>query len=182
MQAKGSKVNDYHSFLVDVACKFLPENLKQCCLYVLEDNRFQSGMGGSLHHHNYQGGLVEHTAEVVQWIMELASKKYNLPVLITAAIWHDFHKIYEYQWNEEKARVDRLTFRSTIGHVTGSALEFYHTAMNSQVASETIEEILHCMLSHHGRHEWGSPVEPTTPEAWLLHSADMLSSRGKKLE
>jgi len=29
---------------------------------------------------------------------------------------------------------------------------------------------------HHGRLEWQSPVEPQTPEARILHSADMLSA------
>jgi 3'-5' exoribonuclease len=33
------------------------------------------------------------------------------------------------------------------------------------------------MLAHHGRKEWGSPVEPATNEAWILHAADMMSSR-----
>jgi 23S rRNA maturation-related 3'-5' exoribonuclease YhaM len=39
------------------------------------------------------------------------------------------------------------------------------------------DAVIHCMLSHHGRREWGSPVEPVTPEAYILHVADMLSSR-----
>ena len=33
----------------------------------------------------------------------------------------------------------------------------------------------HLILSHHGHREWGSPVEPSTPEAVLLHQADMMA-------
>jgi 3'-5' exoribonuclease len=37
--------------------------------------------------------------------------------------------------------------------------------------------IEHAILAHHGRQEWGSPVEPVTAEAYILHYADMLSVR-----
>jgi 3'-5' exoribonuclease len=37
--------------------------------------------------------------------------------------------------------------------------------------------VIHCILSHHGRKDWGSPVEPATLEALVLHQADMLSAK-----
>jgi 3'-5' exoribonuclease len=37
----------------------------------------------------------------------------------------------------------------------------------------------HCILSHHGRKEWGSPVVPATREAILIHQLDMIQSRGQ---
>ncbi|NHZ71991.1 MAG: hypothetical protein GWP17_02770, partial [Aquificales bacterium] len=33
------------------------------------------------------------------------------------------------------------------------------------------------IASHHGKLEWGSPVEPKTVEALLLHQVDLLDSR-----
>ena len=33
------------------------------------------------------------------------------------------------------------------------------------------------MASHHGRREFGSPVEPATPEAFALHHIDNLDSK-----
>ena len=36
--------------------------------------------------------------------------------------------------------------------------------------------ILHLILSHHGRKEWGVPIEPKTKEAELLHNADLRSA------
>ena len=41
-------------------------------------------------------------------------------------------------------------------------------------------DLTHLLLSHHGRKEWGSPVTPKTPEAEILHLADLLDSRFKK--
>ena len=32
-------------------------------------------------------------------------------------------------------------------------------------------------FTHHGLREWGSPVEPQTLEALLLHQADLLSAQ-----
>jgi 3'-5' exoribonuclease len=37
--------------------------------------------------------------------------------------------------------------------------------------------ILHCMLAHHGKLEFGSPVEPKTAEAHIVYLADYANSR-----
>ena len=38
-------------------------------------------------------------------------------------------------------------------------------------------QILHIVLSHHGRLEFGSPVLPKTPEALLVHYLDDLDGK-----
>jgi 3'-5' exoribonuclease len=38
-------------------------------------------------------------------------------------------------------------------------------------------KLRHIVLAHHGRKEWGSPVEPMTPEALLVHHADDLDAK-----
>ena len=38
-------------------------------------------------------------------------------------------------------------------------------------------QILHIVLSHHGRLEFGSPVLPKTPEALLVHHLDDLDGK-----
>jgi hypothetical protein len=74
------------------------------------------------------------------------------------------------------------------GHVVGSTYAFLawsddpNTFIQSTGEYTYIPEpkrsaIVHCMLAHHGRKEWSSPVEPATNEAWILHAADMTSSR-----
>ncbi|WP_157964497.1 HD domain-containing protein [Exiguobacterium flavidum] len=40
--------------------------------------------------------------------------------------------------------------------------------------------ILHMILSHHGKREWGSSVLPQTSEAWYLHAIDLLDARKEK--
>lgn len=41
----------------------------------------------------------------------------------------------------------------------------------------TLDELIHIMASHHGTKEWGSPVEPKTAEALIVHNLDMLDGR-----
>lgn len=43
--------------------------------------------------------------------------------------------------------------------------------------SEEIEMLQHIILSHHGRLEWGSPVEPATIEAIIVHHVDNLDAK-----
>jgi 3'-5' exoribonuclease len=124
----------------------------------------------------------------------------DVSVVATAAIWHDYAKVHEYRledkreyvqakpkdeatgvWLEghwkDKTYIDKLPYMQLIGHPVGSAMEFQKAMHGVQVPSEDwVNRVVHCILSHHGRREWGAPVEPATPEAWVLHSADMLSS------
>ena len=37
--------------------------------------------------------------------------------------------------------------------------------------------LLHLIVSHHGKPEWGSPVFPQTETALLLHQADLTATR-----
>ena len=49
------------------------------------------------------------------------------------------------------------------------------------LSTERLNLLLHLIASHHGKLEWGSPVEPATREAILLHNADMLDVQLWKL-
>ncbi len=42
---------------------------------------------------------------------------------------------------------------------------------------EALRQLQHLILSHHGNLSYGSPVEPKTLEAVLLHQIDLLDSR-----
>lgn len=143
---------------------------------VLHDPRFQISPGGSEHHHNYPHGLIIHVNEVMQNVLSMASNPSD--DLITAVIWHDYMKIKDYALDGEQ--VVKLPYRKLINHVAGSAMEFHHAA-HGMLSVPQLENIEHLLLSHHGRREWGSPVEPLTAEAFILHAADMMSSRGANL-
>lgn len=136
------------------------------------------------HHENQQhrqdGGLAIHTAEVLSWAVELAKgTPLDKTVLIVAAIWHDYAKIFEY-YQVNKVWVKDLGYRARFGHPYGSALAFdRHIQLNTpgSLTFDQVCAIQHCILSHHGRIEWGAVKEPATREALVLHTADMLSAK-----
>jgi 3'-5' exoribonuclease len=45
-------------------------------------------------------------------------------------------------------------------------------------ASEDVRlHLLHLLAAHHGELQFGSPVPPKTPEAWILHYVDNLDAK-----
>ena len=45
------------------------------------------------------------------------------------------------------------------------------------ISNDMYSAVEHCILAHHGKLEWGSPVLPQTIEANIVHIADLLSSQ-----
>ena len=41
---------------------------------------------------------------------------------------------------------------------------------------ECLNLLKHCLAAHHGKLEWGSPIQPSVPEAYLVHIVDKLDA------
>ncbi|MGI6327722.1 MAG: 3'-5' exoribonuclease YhaM family protein [Dethiobacteria bacterium] len=133
-------------------------------------------------HHNYLGGLLDHTLEVVQickYLTELYPGEIDGSLLITAAIFHDIGKIEEYN-------ADSFTFEQTdkgklLGHITiGLGIVRKMIEMVPSFPDDLKMKLEHMIISHHGEKEWGSPEVPQTFEAFALFHADLLSARLKQ--
>ncbi|UCG88617.1 MAG: hypothetical protein JSW71_08785, partial [Gemmatimonadota bacterium] len=73
---------------------------------------------------------------------------------------------------------------SLLGHVVLGALMFERRLNEEKEQPCTEEErqvLLHLILSHHGKLEFGSPVTPMTLEAEALHWADNASAKTASL-
>lgn len=158
--------------------------LHDACMQVLNDPAFQTQVGSCDHHHTYRGGLMVHTYEVASYALEMAKafgEAVCREVLLTAAVWHDYMKIREYEV-DEAGKIGKTPYRKLVRHVAGSHAEFLLAVAGKGLDPHIQMRIEHALLAHHGRQEWGSPVEPQTLESHLLHSADMISVRfGKDL-
>lgn len=64
-----------------------------------------------------------------------------------------------------------------IYHITKSVLEFTKAAENIDLTDVEKDEIVHAILSHHGRPEWKSAIVPQTKMVWILHLCDSMSAR-----
>ena len=157
---------------------------------VLGSKEFAACPASRGYHHAGPGGLAVHTAEVLRFALAAAAplgRLVNLQVLGTACVWHDWAKIHEYRIQYTPAgRPTEITvtdYHKLIHHISGSHaafLEHMKSGLRPKHYSElqnsgVLRDICHCILAHHGRHEWHSPVLPATLEALLVHQADMLS-------
>ena len=153
---------------------------------VIDDSRFWiwSGSSKPIQHHYGKGGLATHTWEVIQ-LSQMVAEKYKLTLderqqLFLAALYHDIGKICDYEpVRNEFNEFDYNEWQKTehcrlIHHIPRSTLIFNE---NCNPWYKYKDEVIHCILSHHGQKEWGSPVQPRTKIAWILHLCDGLSAR-----
>jgi len=137
-----------------------------------------SGSSKPEQHHYGNGGLVKHTHEVLSLCLQ-NGKAYNLDlnVLLTAAFFHDWGKMWDYEQNQKSKEWFGSEHKRYIHHISRSAIEFNMLANKANLSANFIDSVTHCILSHHGRREWGSPVAPKSREAWMLHLCDGISAR-----
>lgn len=163
--------------------KCVSSNFWPLCYYVLNDPDWRNGTGSTKKHHVGPGQLVQHTMEVALNAVSMGQAVgANISDLVVAALWHDYHKKWDYEIDPESkepvAKYRHTDRAGKIYHIAGSYGEFVHAALAQYWAWSTVDRIGHILLSHHGRKEWGSPIEPKTLEAVLFHTADSLSAYG----
>lgn len=152
---------------------------------ILNDERFLKQSGSHLEkaHHYGEGGLIKHTYEVCHIAMQMYDfyyalhPKLNFKVLFIAALYHDYGKVWDYDFNDSTNKYEANLHRRKIHHIQRSAIEWERIAQYRNLSEIFTEEVTHCILSHHGQREWGSPVAPLTREAWILHLSDSMSAR-----
>lgn len=127
-------------------------------------------------HHNWIGGLMQHMLEMVSYC-ELAVKIHpslNRDILIAGVLLHDIGKIEEL---EVTSRIKGTTKGQLLGHIP-LGFSFVTKKMDDLKVDEGLRnKILHIIVSHHGKLEFGSPKTPMLPEAIVINYVDELSSK-----
>ncbi|PKL68989.1 MAG: hypothetical protein CVV28_02410 [Methanobacteriales archaeon HGW-Methanobacteriales-1] len=176
-------VKDQVSFMKDEVFKNLV-----CCFMESEYwENFTTSPAAMRHHHNYNSGNLEHSVNVMKICntMNHCYKDLNKDLLSTGALLHDMGKIKTYTL--DKTMVTMTPEGETFGHLylSSKLLEDlflrYHAMNGEPFPQEHKDALMHLILSHHGdvTNGWGSVVNPNTPEAIVLHYADLLDSRAK---
>lgn len=140
--------------------------------------RYQQCPASVAGHHAALGGLLKHTSEVAAIALTIArTAGADEELVLAGVLLHDIGKLEAYAWD--------LVFEPTEcnalhGHVVLGALMLDRAVRRGNPMPCTEQELailLHLVLSHHGRPEFGAPVPPATLEAEVLHYADNASAR-----
>lgn len=139
--------------------------------------RFKTASAAKSIHHGFAGGLLEHTFGVVRLCYYYARvyPYLNADLLMTAALFHDIGKVVELSPFPQNDYTDE---GQLLGHISIGA-EMIHDAVKEieGFPAELEASLKHCILSHHGELEFGSPKKPATAEALALSLADLTDAR-----
>ena len=128
-------------------------------------------------HHNYLGGLLEHTLSICKMASLIADHYPQLDkdLLLTASFLHDIGKIREFGY---ELKIDYTHEGRLLGHlVMGAAMVDEKLVGLKHFPRELALRLKHMILSHHGEYEFGSPKRPKFLEAVALHQLDDLDAK-----
>lgn len=133
---------------------------------------FKKSSAAKTVHHGFVGGLLEHTLSVTK-LCDFYCKSYpllNRDLLLSAAICHDIGKTKELSAFPENDYTDEGQF---LGHIIiGCEMIGERIRGIDGFPNMLANELKHCILSHHGELEFGSPKKPAIMEAVALTFAD----------
>ena len=179
----GNKAEENYRRIVAVISALGEIPIAQFTLSILEKNKeqFLKATAAKSVHHDYMGGLAQHTREVVDLVyyslISFSDQKQfpniNVAVALCGAALHDIGKIKTYAC-------------TGVGNTLTTEGELYdHIFIGANYVSneyakypnaEDLDRLVHVILAHHDKLEWGSPVVPKTMEAKLVHHCDAISA------
>ncbi|MBO6055490.1 MAG: TraI domain-containing protein [Alphaproteobacteria bacterium] len=131
-------------------------------------------------HHNYLGGLLEHTFECCEIAKDFMEKhpKIDKGTVYAACILHDFGKIWEYNIDLNSGVIGFNTdFQKK--WLTHSQWGF------STCMAAGFEMVAKMIAAHHSRTEWGAVLDLDLPDldpmCYILHHIDDLSAKFGKI-
>ena len=132
-------------------------------------------------HHAFVGGLLQHTLGVTR-LCDDFSKRYeilNRDLLVTAAMFHDIGKTEELSPFPANDYTDD---GQLLGHISIGAMMVSERIHGMEDFPKILEnELIHCILAHHGQLEYGSPKKPALAEAVALNFADDVDAKMENL-
>lgn len=146
-------------------------------------------------HHARRGGLLDHTAQMLRVALALAPlyPEVHRDLLCAGVIFHDLGKLWENDTGERGFASVANRRGEMLGHISlgievantlwreGEAAEGKVWEGGTPSGEELRDHLLHLIASHHGTKEFGSPVSPRTPEAFLLHHIDNIDAKMEML-
>jgi 3'-5' exoribonuclease len=144
----------------------------------MENDNFWKWPAATRVHHAYPGGLAKHSLNVAKNSLDIwknyQGSNLDVALLVTGSLLHDIGKIDEY-----KPDGSRTTFGNLIPHPVSGQNKIIKHCLSIGVEPEkdkSVLMLLHTILSHHGKLEFGAPVSPYIAEAMIISKADDLDA------
>jgi 3'-5' exoribonuclease len=191
-ELRAKQETDWKFVLESIATVTDPRLRALCDAFIKEfTERFRRTAAARRNHHARRGGLVEHTAQMMRLARAIAPlyPQLNADLLIAGVLFHDSGKLWENHYSESGFVMDYDERGELVGHISiGLELvnslwrklsaENSETWANLKPSSEDVRlHLMHVIGAHHGELQFGSPVDPKTPEAMTLHYIDNLDAR-----
>lgn len=144
---------------------------------------FKKAPAAKMMHHAYLGGLLEHTLGVAR-LADAVSKLYpslDRSLLMAGAMLHDIGKIKEFSFDSH--HFDYSDAGRLMGHMV-MGVEMVQERINKikDFPKELGVRVKHLILSHHGRHDFGSPTLPMLLEGFALNFIDDMDAKINTIE
>ncbi len=139
--------------------------------------KFKNVSAAKTVHHGFAGGLLEHSLSVTRLCGNMADNYdfLNRDLLVACAMLHDAGKVKELS---EFPKNDYTDEGNYIGHIViGYEMIKEKIAQIEGFPAMLASQIGHCILSHHGELEYGSPKKPEIAEALALSMADNMDAK-----
>jgi len=182
---------------LSIARKMTDPRLRWVSVRALEKypEKWKRAAAARKNHHARRGGLLDHTSQMLRVARALAPlyPEVDADLLCTGVIFHDIGKLWENDTGEKGFGSLPSRRGELLGHISlgievantlwreGEAAEGKSWESLSPASEELRDHLLHLIASHHGTKEFGSPVAPKTPEAFLLHHIDNIDAKMEML-
>lgn len=179
-------ISELWSKLLSFVESFIDPDLKRLLKAMLDDPAIAGGYreapAAKQLHHAWLGGLLEHVVSLLTLADRVAAHYPILhrDLLLTGVVLHDIGKLRELTW---EAGFEYSVEGVLLGHIQmGIALteKAIESLPNFPPRLQTL--VLHLILSHHGRLEFGSPKLPMIPEAVVLNFVDDLDAKMQAIQ
>lgn len=144
--------------------------------------KFKRGIGGVSMHHNYIGGLAEHTLGVM-YLTKLLCDIYDCrrrEIAVLSAKLHDIGKIYEMDYSGPF----KYTLQGELeGHIMIGVQMVDRAIVDLKIpfSEDFVRRIKGCITQHHGKLEYGSPKKANMEESLILNFADNIDATLNKV-
>lgn len=166
--------------VIDIAKKIEDADLSRLVCFFFSDpaflKQFRWHPAAATNHHNFIGGLLQHTLSVTKLAISVADL-YGFvctDLVVTVSLLHDIGKLHELQSLP-------IHGRTMNGHLIGHVVESQNMVRDAcqklkDFPRDKMECVCHCILSHHGELEYGSPVKPKLVEGYIVHMCDNIDA------